>query len=343
MIIPAQQRKLVLLTRGPLYIVITMIIAGFGGYALAQEFPTQPITIVGGSAAGGIVDISTRTLANEAKKSLGVEILVTTKPGAMHTVAMSYVISRPLDGYTLGSSTDAPFTRAPYIMTLNFNPLKDAVPIIAFGTFPDLIVARGDSPFKTFKDAINFAKENPGKLTYGHLGTTSISYINMAALALQMGLKVSPVPFNGDAEIILSLLGGHIMTGGVGISSCVSQIKAGKLKVLAIAEGEERWEKFPEVPVFYEVGFKDATPAPNLVIWGPKGLPDPIMRKLEDAFRKASESAEFKKFALENEVSTMKKGHQAITGQELQNFIAKTYDIYGNLFQKLGVGKPTKP
>jgi tripartite-type tricarboxylate transporter receptor subunit TctC len=326
-----------------LFIMVALVIGGFN-VTFAQEYPTQPITIVVGSAAGGVTDVATRTLGEQAKKSLGVEILVTTKTGAMHTVAMSYVISRPPDGYTLGSSTDAPFSRAPYIMTLNFNPLKDVIPIIAYGTFPDLIVARGDSPFKTFKDAIDFAKENPGKLTYGHLGTTSISYLNMAALALQMGIKVSPVPFNGDAEVILSLLGGHIMTGGIGIGSSVSQLKAGKLKILAMVQGEERWEKFPDVPTLYELGFKDATPPPNLMIWGPKGLPDPTVKKLEDAFKKASESAEFKKFTLDNEIYSMKRGQQAITGQELQNFLAKTYAIYGNLFQKLGVGKqPTKP
>lgn len=332
--------NVVSLVRGVfLSIMIFSVILGFKVHALAQEFPTQPITIVCGSAAGGITDLAARTLANEAKKFLGGEILNTAKPGAMHTVAMSYVISRPADGYTLGTSTDAPFTRAPHTMKLSFNPLTDVTPIIAYGNFYDLLVARGDSPFKTFKDAIDFAKANPGKLTYGDLGATSISRINMAGLALQMGLNISMVPYGGDAPIILDILGGHIMIGGVGISSIVEHVKAGKLKVIAVAEGEERWEKFPEAPTYYELGFKDVTPPPNLCIWGPKGMPDPVVRKLEDAFKKASETPAFKKFALENEVSPMKKGQQAITGQELRNFLVKTFNVYGNLFQKLGMSK----
>ncbi len=322
-----------------LFIMIVFVITAFKIHAFAQEYPVQPITMVGGSAPGGITDIGARALANEAKKFLGVEILVTNKPGAAGTVAMSNVISSRPDGYTLGTYGDTPYSRSPYTLTLGFNPMTDTTPIIAYGKWADIIVARGDSPFKTYKDAIDFAKENPGKLTSGHLGIGGPHYLNVAALALQMGLKISMVGFNGDSEVILGVLGGHIMTGFCGLSSAVSQIKAGKLKVLAVVQGEERWEKFPEVPTFYELGFKDATPAVFLVVWGPKGLPDPIVKKLEDAFRKASESAGFKKFALDNEVYPMKRGQQAITGQELMDYLAKTNEINGNLFKKLGVGK----
>ncbi len=325
-----------------LFIMIVFVITAFKIHALAQEYPVQPITVVNASTAGGATDIGARGLANEAKKFLGVDILVISKIGGSGAVAMSYVISSRPDGYTLGHFTDTPYVRVPHSMTLDFNPMTDTIPLIAYGKWYDLIVAREDSPFKTFKDAINFAKENPGKLTCGVMGASSPHNLNVAGLALQMGLKISRVPLPGDTEIILNILGGHIMTGFCGLTSSVSQIKAGKLKVLAVVTGEERWEKFPEVPTFYELGFKDATPGPIILIWGPKGLPDPIVKKLEDAFKKATETAEFKKFALDNEIYPMKRGQQAITGQELMNLLAKTYEINGNLFKKLGVSK-TKP
>jgi tripartite-type tricarboxylate transporter receptor subunit TctC len=280
-----------------------------------------------------------RTLADEAKKSLGVEVLVVNKPGAHHTVAMSYVISRPADGYTLGTSTDAPFTRGSLIMKLTFDPNADTIPIIAYGTFPNAIIVREDSPFKNFQDAINFAKENPSKLTYGHIGQGSAHYINMAALALQRGLKIAMVPFGGDSEIVISLLGGHIMMTGIGISSCANQIKAGKIRLLAMDEGDEVRKKYPGVPTFYDVGFKDICPPPILVIWGPKGLPDPVVKKLEGAFIKASQSDQFRTFALNNEVYPINKAN---TGQELKYSLIRGFKTWGNLIQRLGVAD-TKP
>jgi len=325
-------RKLTLLSA----ILILFIMLGFTAHVRAQVFPTQPITLVVGMAPGGITDLATRAIANEAKKSLGVELLVVNKPGAMQTVAMSYVISTRPDGYTLGATTDAPYVRAPHLLELNFNPHTETIPIIYYGTFLDVIIARTDGPFKTFKDVINFAKENPAKLTFGNAGISSGPYLGMGGFAYHMGLKISQVPFNGDSEALLSLLGGQIMTAGMGPASCLSQVKAGKIKILAVVQGDERWEAFPDVPTFYELGFKDVPPPPALGIFGPKGLPESVVKKLEDAFKKAAESAEFKKFVASNNVYPMKKG---TTGPELRNYLMTAYQLTGNMAQRLGLSK----
>lgn len=325
--------------RALLYVIIAFLTTGFVTHAIGQPYPTQPITLVVGMAPGGITDVATRTIANEAKKHLGVELLVVNKPGAMQTVAMSYVISSRPDGYTLGATTDAPYVRAPHLLSLNFNPLTETVPIIYYGSFPAVVIVKADSPFKTFKDVINFAKGNPGKLTYGTPGVASGPDVGIGGFALQMGLKISMVPFTGDSEALLSLLGGQIMTGGMGIGSCMSQVKAGKIKVLTVIHGDERLETFPDVPTLNEFGFKDILPLPGLGIFGPKGLPDPIVKKIEDAFKKASLTAEFKTFAMNNYVYPMKKGS---TGPELRNYLATASQITGNLIQKLGLGQ-TKP
>lgn len=321
------------------FIVAVFLVIGFTAEVFPEQYPTQPITLVVGMAPGGITDLATRAIANEAKKLLGVELLVVNKPGAMQTVAMSYVISSRPDGYILGATTDAPYVRAPHLLSLNFNPHTETIPILYYGTFLDIIIARADGPFKTFKEVINFAKENPGKLTYGNPGISSGPYLGMGGFALQMGLKISMVPFTGDSEVLLSLLGGQIMLAGMGPGSCLSQVRAGKVKILAVIQGDERWEAFPEVPTFHEFGYKDALPPPALGIFGPKGLPEPVVKKIEDAFKKASNSAEFKKFALNNEVYPMKKG---TTGQELRTYLSQASQITGNLVQKLGLSK-TQP
>ena len=286
-----------------IYVSMIMIVFGILGFkihALAQEYPVKPITLVSGSPAGGIVELSARALGNELKKILGVEVLVICKPGAGGAVTMSYIISMPPDGYTLGAWGDGTYSRAPYFEKLDFNPMTETIPIIGYGLINDVLIARGDSPFKTFKDAINFAKENPGKLTFGHMGITTPHYMHVAGLAHQMELNISMVPFKGDAEIILAVLGGHIMTGFCSLPGSINQVRAGKLKYLAVLLEQAR-EKFPGVLTFREVGFKETLPPTLFLIYGSKGLPEPIVKKVEDAFSKAIESAEFKKFALDNE------------------------------------------
>ena len=319
--------------------MIACMIFGFVTPGLAQTYPTQPITLVVGMAPGGITDVATRTIANEAKKDLGVELLVVNKPGAMQTVAMSYVISSRPDGYTFGATTDAPYVRAPHMLNLNFSPQTETIPIIYYGSFPAVVIVKVDSPFKTFKDVIQFARENPGKLTYGTPGVASGPDLGIGGFALQMGLKIPMVPYTGDSEALLSLLGGQIMMAGMGIGSCMSQVKAGKVRILAVIHGDERLETFPDVPTLNEFGFKDILPLPGLGLFGPKGLPDPIVKKIEAAFKKASQSAEFKTFAANNYVYPMKKGS---TGLELRSYLATASQTTGNLIQRLGLG-PSKP
>jgi len=202
--------------------------------------------VVCGYAAGGLTDSSTRVIWEEAKKFLGVGVLVQNKPGASGMVGISYIISsaRP-DGYTLGAATDSDYLRSPHMLKLNFNPIKDTLPLIIYASTNNFIVVPKDSPLKTFKDLIDFAKANPGKLTYGHAGLGSAMYMAFAGVAQQLGLNVGYVTFPGDAPNLLAALGGHVMSAGISAAPCVPQIKAGKLRALAVTNGEERIEAHP--------------------------------------------------------------------------------------------------
>lgn len=304
----------------------------------AKPYPSQPITFVVGMAAGGITDMAARTLAEESKKILNQEIMVVNKVGASQTVAMSSVITSPPDGYTLGATTDAPLVRAAHMMTLNFNPLTDTRPIIKYGNFTSVFVVPAGSPFKTIKDAFDFAKNNPGKLTYGSPGIGTSAYLCAAGYALQQGLQISFVPFPGDSAVVTALLGKHILVGGMGPASCMSQYKAGQVRIIGVIEGSERLNAFPQAPTLDELGMKNNLPSPGVAIFGPKGLPDPIVKILEGTFLKAIESPGWKKFAAENEVYPVKKG---ATGPELLENLKTTSDISGSLIKALGIA-PSK-
>ena len=316
------------------------LMAALATTAFSQDYPSKTITAVVGMEPGGIVDVATRVLVDEAKKGIGQDILVENKPGASHMVAGSYVISSKPDGYTLWSSTDAPFVRMPHMMKLKFDPIAETTPIIFYGIFTHFILVPAESPFKTLKDLLTFAKENPGKLTFGNPGFGMVPHMAMAGMEIETGLKVSHVPFAGEAKEIAALLGGHLMAAGIAIESSISQVKAGKLRALGILQGEERVSAFPEIPTLKEAakefGMKTAVTYPGLMVSGPKGLPEPIVKKLVIAFDTARKSAGFQKYAKETYIFQDK---MPMTGEALRNHLNRGYKETGDLVQKLGIQK----
>jgi len=308
--------------------------------AISQDYPSKTITAVVGMEPGGIVDVATRVLVDDAKKLLGQEILVENKPGASHMVAGSYVVVSKPDGYTLWSSTDAPFVRMPHMMKLKFDPIAETTPIIFYGIFTHFILVPAESPFKTLKDMLTFAKENPGKLTFGNPGFGMVPHMAMAGMEIETGLKVSQVPFAGEAKEIAALLGGHLMAAGIAIESSISQVKAGKLRALGILQGEERVSAFPDIPTLKEAakefGMKTAVTYPGLMVSGPKGLPEPIVKKLVTAFDTARKSAGFQKYAKETYIFQDK---MPLTGEALRNHLNRGYKESGDLVEKLGIQK----
>ena len=311
---------------------------GFTTVALSQEYPTKGITLVVGMEPGGIVDVASRVLGEETKKVLGQDIIVENRPGASHMIAGSHVVSSKPDGYTLWGSTDAPFVRMRHMMKLKFDPIAETTPIIFYGVFTHFILVSADSPFKTLKDMLIFTKENPGKLTFGIPGIGMVPHIAMAGMALETGLKVSHVPFAGEPKIIAALLGGHLMSAGIAIESSIAQVKAGKLRALAVLQGEERLSAFPDIPTLKEVakdfGMKTGVIYPGLMMSGPKGLPEPIVKKLVTAFDKGRKSEAFQKYAKETYIFQDK---MPMIGEALRNHLNRGYKEIGEMIQKLGL------
>jgi len=306
----------------------------------SQDYPTKTITIVVGMEAGGIVDVASRVLSEETKKVLGQDILIENRPGASHMVAGSHVVASKPDGYTLWGSTDAPFIRMPHMMKLKFDPIAETTPIIFYGVFTHFILVPIDSQFKTLKDLLTFVKENPGKLTFGIPGIGMVPHMAMAGMEIETGLKISHVPFAGEPKIIAALLGGHLMAAGIAIESSISQVKAGKLRALGILQGEERLSAFPEIPTLKEVakelGMKTSVIYPGLMMSGPKGLPDPIVKKLVTAFDTGRKSAAFQKYAKETYIFQDK---MPMIGEALRDHLIRGYKETGDLVQKLGIQK----
>jgi tripartite-type tricarboxylate transporter receptor subunit TctC len=319
-----------------IFLCLLFLIVGTPSVVRSQDYPTKPITMNIGMAPGGVTDIAMRAISEEAKKYLKQEIIPVNKPGASQTVAMGTVISSPADGYTLGGTTDAPYIRGPHLLTLTFDPFVETVPIALFGKFHNVVIVRSDSPFKTFGDFIEFAQKNPGRLTYGTAGVGTMPFLGMEGMALSKKFKVSQVPHTGDQPAVLAVLGGHIMAGGVGIDACVPQVKAGKIRMLALIEGKERLAAFPDLPTLHEFGFENAFASPGLLVFGRKGLADEKLKLLERTFIRASESDAFRKFAQTNFIFP---GDKDATGQKLFDYLKAENVKTGSLMKEIGMKK----
>jgi tripartite-type tricarboxylate transporter receptor subunit TctC len=228
----------------------------------------------------------------------------------------------------------------PHMLKLKFDPIAETTPIIFYGVFTHFLLVPTDSPFKTLKDLLTFAKQNPGKLTYGIPGVGMVPHMAVAGMEVETGLKVSYVPFQGEPKIIAALLGGHMMAAGIAIESSIAQVKAGKLRAVGVLQGEDRLSAFPEIPTLKEVakefGMKTAVTYPGLMMSGPKGLPDPIVKKLVATFDTARRSAGFQKYAKETYIFQDK---MPMIGEALRSHLNRGYRETGNLVQKLGIQK----
>ena len=260
---------------------------GFG--ALAAEFPTKPITFVIPYPAGGSTDVTGRVLVDAAKKHLSQPIICENKSGGGGTVGPALVLSKPPDGYTVGVSSGA-VTIAWHMGKLNFNPLEDPTYIIRYTAYVFGMVVRADAPWKTIQEFVRYAKENPGKINYGTPGVGTNPHLAVEELSILTGIKLTHMPFKGGAECNAALLGGHIDA----VSDSTSwgpMVDAGKFKLL-VAYGEQRMGRYPNVPTLKEAGYNMSYSSPMMII-GPKGMPQPVVQKLHDAFKEAMDTKGF--------------------------------------------------
>ena len=297
------------------------------------EFPNKPIQIVVGYVPGGSTDLLVRALAQEGKNQLGQEVIVVNRPGAGGTVAAIAVANAKPDGYMLGATPSSTFTVSPFLLDLALDPVKETTAILSFAKFNVGILVKSDSPFKSLKDLFEYAKKNPGKVTYGHPGVSTRPHLVMEMMAAQEGLKLNLVAFQGDIPTVTALLGGHVTSAGCSGGGWVSHVQAGTLRLLSVME-EERMEIFPNAPTVVELGYP--YPLPLVVfLYGPKGLPEPVTKKLAEAFDKASQSPSFKKVASDNALYAKKN----MLREELANFLNGEKTKTGEIIKRLGLGK----
>lgn len=254
------------------------------GYAWSQSaYPTKPINILISYAAGGVVDTTTRMLIGKAEKFLGQPFVATNNGAGGATVATAIVAKQRPDGYNLLSTASAPLVRINQYRKVPYT-LDELVPIMQHASTQSGLVVPANSPFKTLKDFVEFAKKNPGKVTYSTLGVGSAMHMSMEFIAKQDGITWTHVPYPGSMPSVTAVLGGHVTAASTS-TEWKPFVLEGRLRLLA-THGEKRMKNFPDVPTLKELGY-DFYNDSTFLILAPKGTPMPIVKKLEEAFHKA--------------------------------------------------------
>ena len=259
--------------------------------AVAQDkYPSRPITMVVPFPPGGSVDIMARQYSEPLSRVLGVPIVVENRPGAGGSVGAQYVARAKADGYTLVVSSQSSHLANPLTQPqVGYDPVKDFENIAILGRLPNALVVHSSLPFKTFKEFIDYAKKNPGKLNYGSGGVGSMGQLNVEMLKASTGAFTTHIPYRGGTPLITAVLGNEVQFILDNLVIMLPHIQAGKVRALAVAN-DQRLPQLPDVPTLAEVGY----PQLNLTSWigiaAPAGTPDAAVQTLHKAVRQVAAS-----------------------------------------------------
>ncbi len=249
--------------------------------AIAQQWPTKPIKLIVPHAPGGNSDTFGRILAAKLSERIGQQVIVENRAGAGGTVASEITARSAADGYTLVVGDNGTHGVAPTLYAkLPYKVPGDFTSITLAATFPTVIVMHPAVPAQGVAEFVALAKSQPGKLTYSSAGTGNGSHLTMDMFLQAAGnLELVHVPYKGGAPAVLAVLAGDVQLTAVSVNTSMAHIKSGKVKALAIAS-LKRSPALPEVRTLAEQGVKGAEADSWLAIFGPAGIPEPVVAKL---------------------------------------------------------------
>ncbi|WP_129527349.1 Bug family tripartite tricarboxylate transporter substrate binding protein [Achromobacter agilis] len=298
------------------------------GVRAVGGFPEKPIRVMVGFSAGGVTDIVVRALAESASSVFGQPIIVENKLGAGGVMPAYQLQNATPDGYTIGLIAHSVF-RLPYISNIKWDPAADLDYIIRLTGFTWGLVVAADSPIKTFEDYVAYARKNPGKMTYGTVGSLTTQHLTMEQISASLGLQLTNVPYKGVAEALPALMGGHIMSVA-DASSWVPYVTSGKMRLLVVWT-EKRVPRFPDVPTLRDVGIDMVQTSP----WGlaaPKGTPPEAIRRLHDGFKEAMAQKPF-----QDALANYDMEQQYMDGTAYRQFARESIDKENRILASLNV------
>ncbi len=259
--------------------------------ALAQGYPSKPITFIVPNPPGGVVDTSARLVGDPLGKALPFPVVIDNRGGASGNVAYGHVARAAPDGYTLLISYSAYHTGNPSLSAKLPWDQKDFVPVALLTVATNVIAMHPSVPANNLAEFIAYAKKNPGKLNYASQGKGSLAHIGTEMFKQQTGTHIVHLPYSGSGAAIKDVLAGEVHLFITTPPSVMGHVQAGKLKALAIASGK-RYDQMPTVPTSAEAGLPGFELEAWVGLFAPKGTPQDVIDKLSGEIRKVLESPE---------------------------------------------------
>ena len=296
-------------------------------------YPTRPIECIIPFAPGGPTDTAIRLIQPQLSANLGVPLVLVNKAGGGGALGMDAVAKAKPDGYTLAATVRSTVTILPATQPDVTYKLGDFAVVGAYALDSQVVLVKAGSPWKTLEELVDYAKKNPGKLSYGTAGLGTNSFFTMELLKLTYGLDMTHVPFGGSGPVKNAVLGGHVQVGAASLSPMLSVLKSGDVVALAIS-ATKRIPSIPNVPTMTEKGQPDASLSTWAEIYAPAKTPKAAIDRLAQALEKTMKDPAV--------VSAIEKAGLVVeyhSPEETLKLIQRENDIVTRLAKQLGLGK----
>lgn len=301
---------------------------------MSQDYPVKPIRLIVPFAVGGAADTVGRSVGQQLTQSTGQAVIVDNRIGANSMIGSEMVARAQPDGYTLLLQLGPPHNTLPYFTrNVPYDPIKDFTPIAIIGTAPQALVVNAALPVTNLQQFLEYARQHPGKLSYGTAGVGTSQHLGGELLKAQTRIDMVHVPYKGGSLALNDVVGGQVPVGILVLSNVLPFVKSGKLRLLGVLEAE-RARAAPDAPTIAEAGVPGyALPSTWVGLLGPAGMPAATVEKVRAEIGKALESPEMRArldtagFQVASEASP----------QAFSDLLAKSADIYKKIVAQAGI------
>jgi tripartite-type tricarboxylate transporter receptor subunit TctC len=315
----------------PILALFAFVVLALPQAAFAQGFPSKPIRIVVTYPPGGGADLMARLVAPKISEQLGQPVVVENKPGASGQIGAAEVARAAPDGYTLMLDASSYAVNPSLYAKLPYEPTKAFTPVAVLALFPNVLVVTPAFPAKDVGDLVAQAKAKPGTIAFASSGNGSAQHLSGELFRQKTGVDMTHVPYKGGGPAMNDVMGGQVPTFFANMASSLPQIKAGKLRPLAIT-GAKRSAALPDVPTMAEAGVPGYEVYEWNAIFAPAGTPPAIVSRLADAIAKAAQSPEFRE-----RVAALGGELTGYGPAEADRFVREQMELWGRVVKQGGI------
>ena len=281
---------------------IAVILAAASGYAGAQSFPMRPVRLISPFPPGGFNDILSRLVGQKLTESWGQQVVVDNRPGANMIVGTNLAAKSPPDGYTMVMAA-IPHAINPGLYKLPYDSVKDFTPIVMICFVPNLLVVHPSTPANTVKELIAYAKANPGKLSFGSVGSGSSSHMAGELLKVTAGIDMVHIPYKGAAPALTDLMAGRVQVYIGATTSVLPHVRTERLRALGVTS-TKRVSSLPEYPTVIESGVPGFDVSSWYGLLGPAGMLPALVGKISTDVRRVSNTPDVRERLLKDGAET---------------------------------------